>query len=99
MRKVVTMNNTNRVEKPKKKPVFTAFTVKDRRGRKIWKSEGAAFSHKEPTNEEMTHGVEVLEGLTLIVDLFGREVEFILLPYKEPEAAQLQINSEVPVVQ
>ncbi|GAB5522847.1 MAG: hypothetical protein Roseis2KO_07190 [Roseivirga sp.] len=98
------MNNTNRVEKPKKKPIFTAFTVKDRRGRKIWRSEGAAFSHKEPSNEDSSHGLEVLEGLTLIVDLFGREVEFILLPYKEPEGnetenAQLKITGEVPVIQ
>lgn len=97
------MNNLNRVEKPKKKPVFTAFTVKDRRGRKIWKSEGVAFSHKEPANDDEHPGMEVLDGLTLIVDLFGREVEFILLPYKEPQeevdASQMTISDQSPVVQ
>ena len=79
--------NNGREQKPKKKPIFSVFTVAKRNGRDIWKDHGVTFAHKSPEEGEEP-GIEALEGMNLILDFFGQEVKLILLPYKEPQRAE-----------
>jgi len=78
------MSNYQKKEKLEQKPDLTAYTVKDRKGRKIWRREGVAFKHKEG------------EGLTALIDFFGQEIELIFLPYQEPEKQESESATPSP---
>ena len=93
------MNNSQPTteRKPKKKPIFQVFTCTKRNGLDIWKDHGVAFAHKSPPEGQDEVGLEVLEGMNLIIDHFGMEIKFILRPYKEKENPAETPSTEMTV--